>query len=67
MSEKWTKEKLARKVDWEGGVSDAITGYGLGQEILPEDTPEEVFYAWGRIQASAMDIKIVNDWLEPED
>jgi len=62
MSEKWTKEELADKVEWEGGVYDAVCLYGLKPEYLPDDTPPEVVEAWTALYNSDP-IKIINNWL----
>jgi hypothetical protein len=59
-----SKAELAAKVDWEGGVTEAINGYGLGHETLPDDTPIDVFNAWVRIEATAGDVAKIYEWLE---
>jgi hypothetical protein len=63
-SERWTKEKIFSKLDWEGGTWEGICGYGIDVSVLPEDAPERVKLAWQRVQASKDDVWIINDWLE---
>ena len=62
---KMTREELAAKVDWEGGVHEAIACYGLSPELLPEDTPAEVRDAWTIIYHSGDDADVIADWLYP--
>lgn len=63
MTERWTRQEVAGKVDWEGGVADAIQGYGLDVDVLPEDTPTEVVEAWIRVRESRKDVDLIADWL----
>jgi hypothetical protein len=62
-----TREELAGKVDWEGGVSEAITGYGMSTRNLPDDAPEAVRSAWQRVYDMASDIELIEHWLETGD
>lgn len=64
MDEKWTKERIFDKLDWEGGTWEGICGYGLDSSILPDDAPAEVRAAWDRVRASREDIQIIDDWLQ---
>jgi hypothetical protein len=59
-----TKQELATKIDWEGGVSDAITGYGIKSCDLPDGTPLHVREAWERVEGSGSDIDLIQEWLE---
>lgn len=59
-----TKDELAAKADWEGGIAEAICIYGLAPVHLPADCPESVREAWERLYTEARnDIKTVEDWL----
>ena len=59
-----TKEELDDKIDWEGGIAETITGYGLSPGNLPEDAPPEVKAAWERLYTQARDdIEIIEKWL----
>lgn len=62
--ERWTREELAGKVEWEGGVPEAITGYGISPRDLPESTPPEVMRAWIAVYESRKDIDLIDHWLE---
>lgn len=57
-----TKEELAAKIDWEGGVESAIN-YGIKVTDLPEDTPARVVHAWAILQAAREDLDLINAWL----
>lgn len=63
MSERYTKDELASKVDWEGGVAEAITGYGISVDALPEDAPTWVRANWKVVQESGPAIRRINEWL----
>lgn len=57
---------LAAKVEWEGGLTEAILGYGIKSEELPEGTPEEVVEAWKRVEAVKPDLAVIENWLPEE-
>lgn len=38
-NKKYTVEEFADKVNWEGGLFEAITGYGLSWTDLDDDAP----------------------------
>lgn len=61
------RSTLAEKVDWDGGVVDAILG-GLNSDWVPLTAPSEIVAAWDRISAIRSDVRMINDWLwdEPE-
>lgn len=63
MATRYTKDGLAGKVDWEGGVAEAITGYGISSDALPEDTPRKVVESWKNIEGMSEDISRINEWL----
>lgn len=63
MSKYESREELAGKVDWEGGVEEAIIGYGITSAELPEDTPSEVFDAWRRVEVTKGDFDRISEWL----
>lgn len=58
-----TRQELADKVDWEGGIAEAITGYGIGPANLPDDMPDDVHSAWMRLYNRGTDIGIISEWL----
>lgn len=62
-----TKEEIDAKIDWEGGIAETITGYGLAPSCLPEDAPQSVKTAWERLYTQAReDIDIIDKWLDEE-
>jgi hypothetical protein len=63
MAERYTKEDLAAKVDWEGGVAEAITGYGISPDALPEDAPSHIKANWKVVYESGRAIQLINEWL----
>lgn len=60
-----SREDLAAKVDDEGGVSEAINGYGIGSDDLPEDTPADIVAAWRRVESTYDEIRCIENWLYP--
>jgi hypothetical protein len=61
-----TGPELAAKVDWEGGVAEAITGYGLTLDDLPEDAPAYIKANWKIVQESASAIERIQVWLDEQ-
>jgi hypothetical protein len=61
MTERYTREELASKVEWEGGVYEAIKGYGIGLDALPVSTPSEIRAAW---QTVARAVEKIQTWLD---
>jgi hypothetical protein len=61
-----SKEELASKVDWEGGVTEAINGYGIGADELPEGTPLEIVTAWRMVEAVDDPVSTIRRWLYDE-
>jgi hypothetical protein len=61
-----TKEELAAKVEWEGGVAEAIIGYGLKLEDLPPDAPTHIRACWKTVQDARFAIEQIANWLEAE-
>ena len=55
------------KVDWEGGIADAIIGYGLTASNLPENAPPEVVEAWLAIEAVVPHVRTISAWFETAD
>ena len=45
-----TREQVAAKVDWEGGIPEALE-YGLTVDDMPAGD-EELRAAWGRLEAA---------------
>lgn len=64
MSDRYTHAELADKVDWEGGIYEAITGYGIPSDCLPLDAPESVREAWARIEETSADADVIQEWLD---
>ena len=58
-----SKQALADKVDWEGGVAEAIMGYGISSEELPKDTPDEIVEAWKEAEKAKAAFDKINDWI----
>jgi hypothetical protein len=56
------KQDLAAKVDWEGGLTEAIE-YGIRTGDLPAGTPQAIIDAWKRLEDSYVDVGRVNEWL----
>ena len=61
-----TKEDLAAKVEWEGGVFEAITGYGIGLDDLPEDAPTFVRANWKLVVDAGYAVGRIENWLAAE-
>lgn len=57
-----TKEEFAAKVDWEGGVADAVD-YGLKASDLPADAPAKVRAAWAALEDARVHVDTINEWL----
>ncbi len=52
------------KADWEGGLVELITGYGVTADDLPLSFPQEVVDAWNRVAAIEGDVNFINAYLE---
>lgn len=46
MSEKWSKEEVANKVDWEGGLLDALY-WGIRADMIED---QELAEAWAELE-----------------
>lgn len=57
-----TKQELADKIDWEGGVFESVE-YGLKVSDLPEGVPPEVAEAWANLEKAVRDQDLINAWL----
>jgi len=55
---------LKGKVEWEGGVSEAITGYGISTADLPDGVPAAVVESWDRVSKIRDDVYVIETWLE---
>lgn len=64
MSNRVSREELAEWVDQEGGLLDAIVGYGIYYDRLPEDAPRAIVEAWKRIEDVEPDRELINAWLQ---
>lgn len=51
MSAYESRAEVAAKIDWEGGFFEAVFGYGITLEDLPEDDPE-LREAWQEMMAA---------------
>jgi len=60
---RYTHAELAAKVEWEGGVYDAICDYGIPTTRLPEGTPIEVLLAWEHVATSRIYRDVIDAWL----
>lgn len=57
---------LVGKVEWEGGLLEAMFGYGIDAEDLPLDTPENIKTAWAAVRGVRQEICLIEEWLEDE-
>lgn len=57
-----TIEELASKIEWEGGIMEAVD-YGIKVADLPEDIPVEIRDAWQRMRNVLADVDLVQRWL----
>jgi hypothetical protein len=56
------REELANKIEWEGGIIDALD-YGIKTENMPEgDT--ELAEAWGKLEAAYHELTPLTDAVE---
>jgi hypothetical protein len=60
-----TKEDLAAKVDWEGGLAETIFGYGISADELPENTPPRIVRCWTAVEQVSGDLNEIDNWLFP--
>ena len=60
-----TKEEFRDKVEWEGGVMEAVD-YGLKVTDLPDDVPAKVADAWHRLESALRYIDVIDAWLDTE-
>lgn len=60
------REELAAKVDWEGGLADAIFGYGIKSDDLPHNAPKAIKQAWRDLEAVKPQLDLVSKWLFSE-
>ena len=56
--------ELANKIDWEGGVTEFILGYGFDVAALPPGSPENIKAAFLRVQAVYDDVNEIQQWLD---
>lgn len=57
---------LAAKVDWEGGIEEAILNYGIPVDDLPDEVPNNIREAWGRVRAMDHDIRLIERYLSAQ-
>lgn len=53
VSNKYTTQEFADKVDWEGGLYEAVTSYGLKPEDLDDDAPPALVVLLVRFKEAA--------------
>lgn len=59
-----TKQDLADKIDWEGGLCAFVNGYGLNIDELPPDTPDDIIAAFVEIINTRQSEAKIYEWLE---
>lgn len=59
-----SREDLASKVEWEGGVTEAINGYGISADELPEDAPGDIVAAWRQVEEIDDAVNSIQCWLD---
>ncbi len=52
------------KADWEGGLHELITEYGVTADDLPASFPQAVIEAWNRIAQTQLDEALIMQYLE---
>lgn len=57
-----TIEELAAKIEWEGGIVDAVE-YGIHADDLPAETPLAIREAWQRVEDALTDENLILRWL----
>lgn len=61
-------EQLAEKIDWEGGVYNAIVGYGIRPSMIQEwygkPLPAEIKAAWEKVMSVESAIREIANWLD---
>lgn len=57
-------QDLTAKVDYEGGVAEAIIGYGISASRLPEGVPADVVASWERVYSLSGDVDLISRWLD---
>lgn len=62
-----TESELNAKIEWEGGLIEAIFEYGISAEDLPRHTPENIRAAWGRLDDAQVDVDLIEKWLRQYD
>lgn len=58
-----TREELAVKTDWEGGLPESLFGGIVTHADLPPDAPTEIKMAWKRLEAAKPDMDFIGEWL----
>lgn len=61
-----TKEELAAKVEWEGGLAEAVFGYGLTRADMPEDAPTWVWANWQCLMDAKGALRRIEEWLDED-
>lgn len=56
--------ELGGKIDWEGGITEFATGYGLDIADLPPGTPENIKIAFLHIQGTDKYVNEIQQWLD---
>lgn len=58
-----TRDELAAKADWDGGLPECIFGGILKHTDLPASAPTEIKQAWKRLEEAKRDMDFVGEWL----
>ena len=55
---------VAAKIDWEGGIFDAINNYGLSSDDVKDAVPPEVLEAWKVIESVRPAAVVIATWMD---
>lgn len=65
MSDKYaTAKDLAFKIQWEGGATNFVFGYGIGSQDYPEDIPEHVLGAFLMLGVAQQFADTIDEWVD---
>lgn len=64
MSDKMSLSNFAAKVEWEGGLYDAVVGYGLSHEDINKDDNPEFYRLLKKYTRAARDVGVLGDAIE---
>lgn len=61
---KWTLDELMQKAEWEGGLYELVTGYGMDRDALSEDEHDEVRDMYQKYWDLATEARKIEDTFE---